>query len=395
MCKVETKESNILAYKRPDLLEEWDWEKNNELGYDPYVLTYGSTKKVWWSCPKCKSDYDARISNKVRGRSCPYCSGKKVNHTNSLQTLNPELAKEWHPTKNGELTPHDVTCGVSRKVWWVGKCSHEWESSVDQRTSKNTSCPYCSSKKILIGFNDIWTTNPDLAKQLLNPEDGYKYTHSSNKKVDWKCPSCKTIVKNKSVTTIKNNGLSCHICSDGISYPEKIVINVLKQLNIAYEFQKTLNNDSKFRYDFYLKDYNMIIETHGGQHYMKNNFTSIGGRTLEEEQENDILKEQLAKENGIEHYITIDCRFSEIEWIKKSIIKELKDFFILNYIDWNKSEEYAITSLVVQVCKHFNIGYKISQIVELTNLSDTTVTSYLKRGNKIGLCNYTPFKSRG
>ena len=69
-----------------------------------------------------------------------------ITRPNSLQIINPELAKEWHPTKNGDLTPHDVTTGSNKKVWWLGKCGHEWYVSPHSR-GKGSGCPICAGKK--------------------------------------------------------------------------------------------------------------------------------------------------------------------------------------------------------------------------------------------------------
>ena len=61
---------------------------------------------------------------------------------NDLATLYPELAKEWHPTKNGVLTPNNIACGSNKKVWWLllyddpetGKhFDFEWEASIGNR----------------------------------------------------------------------------------------------------------------------------------------------------------------------------------------------------------------------------------------------------------------------
>ena len=106
---IDLKDNSILKVK-PKLFYEWDFEKNNELGVDVYKVTKGSVKYANWVCLKCKSSYYARIDSRMRS-DCPYCSGQAVNHTNSLAALRPDIASQWHPTLNGELTPHDVTCG--------------------------------------------------------------------------------------------------------------------------------------------------------------------------------------------------------------------------------------------------------------------------------------------
>lgn len=91
-----------------------------------------------------------------------------------------------------------------------------------------------------------------------------------------------------------------------------------KKINFIHD-STTSWSDTK-RYDFYLPDHNIIIETHGEQHY-DDKFISYGGRTLKEEQENDKYKEQIARDNGVKHYIVIGCRYSDNKWIKENILK--------------------------------------------------------------------------
>ena len=84
---------------------------------------------------------------------------------------------------------------------------------------------------------DMWNTNPKLAKLLADPKDGYKYTQMSKKRVDWKCPECGYIIKNKSISQINQYRLSCPICSDGISYPNKLLHNLIVELSQNYKIQ--------------------------------------------------------------------------------------------------------------------------------------------------------------
>lgn len=61
----------------------------------------------------------------------------------------PELAKEYNQEKN-EIPLDKITVGCNKKVWWIGKCGHEWKVSINHRTSQNSKCPYCSKKKIIM-----------------------------------------------------------------------------------------------------------------------------------------------------------------------------------------------------------------------------------------------------
>ena len=161
------------------LMTEWNWDKN--IGLDPSVITCGSKKKVWWLCSTCGHSWEATVKNRSSGRNCPECAKAKrvtafnqtrISNNGSLHTENPELANEWHPTKNGALTPADVTSASSKIVWWLGKCGHEWDAAVGNRSINKTDCPYCSGRKVLVGFNDLPTTHPMLAKEWHPTKNG-------------------------------------------------------------------------------------------------------------------------------------------------------------------------------------------------------------------------------
>ena len=128
----------------PLLVQEWDYEKNAPL--TPNKVTSGSNRSVGWICSKCKHKWNAKISNRaILGRGCPCCSNKVIiKGKNDLATTHPELAKEWHPTKNGLLTPCEVSHGKGKKVWWQCRFGHEYQATVLHR-SHGTNCPICNS----------------------------------------------------------------------------------------------------------------------------------------------------------------------------------------------------------------------------------------------------------
>lgn len=108
----------------------------------------GANNLLQWKCLKCNETFDMSWDQVIVGQNCPYCSGKKVGLSNCLATKNPELAKEWHPTKNGNLTPYDVTCGTHKKVWWIcNLCSEIWNCNISDRTIKHSGCPHCNNSK--------------------------------------------------------------------------------------------------------------------------------------------------------------------------------------------------------------------------------------------------------
>jgi DNA-directed RNA polymerase subunit RPC12/RpoP len=139
----------------------------------------------------------------------------------SLAYRFPELAKEWHPTKNGDLTPDDVLCGTHREVWWQCTKGHEWKATVHHRTH-GTNCPYCSNKKVLVGFNDLATTNPRLAKEW-HPIKNGKLTpldivEGSNKRVWWQCEKGHEWI---ATVVSRTNGIGCPYCSN-----KKVLVGV-------------------------------------------------------------------------------------------------------------------------------------------------------------------------
>lgn len=115
-------------------------------GISPSDVTYGSKKKIWWLCSaehKWITLVNSRTASNRETSGCPYCSGNKVwVGFNDLETVNPTLSSQWHPTKNGQLTAQHVTKGSGKKIWWLCDNDHEWRSLVSDR-SNGSGCPNC------------------------------------------------------------------------------------------------------------------------------------------------------------------------------------------------------------------------------------------------------------
>lgn len=189
----------------------------------------------------------------------------------SLADANPELAKEWHPTKNGALSPRDVTAGSGRKVHWTCKEGHEWESEVAAR-SRGSGCPICANRQVLVGVNDLATTHPQLAEQwhptkngTLKPTD---IVAGSATKVVWQCE-----YGHEWTTSAVNrkNGQQCPKCSNQTSFNEQAFFYYIQQmcpdarnrakiagkeadiyipsLKIVVEYDGWLHNESRIEYD--------------------------------------------------------------------------------------------------------------------------------------------------
>ena len=131
---------NDLATTNPQLASEWDWEKNGDL--TPYNTKEFSSKRAWWLCALGHS-YEAIISNR-RNKGCQYCANRKVlPGYNDICTTHPEMANEWHPTKNENITPDTVSFGMTQKYWWkCSICGGEWKTSPNSKQG----CPHCSKR---------------------------------------------------------------------------------------------------------------------------------------------------------------------------------------------------------------------------------------------------------
>ena len=261
------------------------------------------------------------------------------------------------------------------------KCGNEdW---MQEGHLKENGCNVCSGQKAVLGFNTIYDLVPWMIDLGVSEQDAKTHTPCSGKKIIVKCTDCgKT--KEIRISDIYNaHSIRCS-CGDGISYPEKLMESVLIQLNVDYERQYKID---KFRYDFYLSKHNIIIEVHGGQHYEE----CTRGRSLKEEQENDKLKEELALKNGIKHYIVIDCRESDLEYIKNNTLNsELNGLFDLSKVDWIKCGKFANSNLVKEVCDYYkeHQGIFTSDLAKEFGMSNVVIIKYLKQGTKLGWCKY-------
>jgi len=178
------------AQSHPHLADEWDYELNGDM--KPEDVTAGSEIVAWWRCGE-NHPYDMAIEKRVKGRNCPYCSGKRIKAgINDMVTLAPELAEEFHPTLNGDLDPSTLSPGDHRTYQWLGKkCGHSWPASPDNRWRNKQGCCYCSGKQVLLGFNDLTTTHPLLAAEWHPTLNGSllptQVSRGSVKKVWWQC----------------------------------------------------------------------------------------------------------------------------------------------------------------------------------------------------------------
>lgn len=277
---------------------------------------------------------------------------------------------------------------------------------IENSLLKNVGCACCAGQIVVEGINDIPTTAPWMVKYF---QGGYNeaklYTKNSGKKIKPLCPDCGRISNKEIIISNinKRHSINC-ICNDKKSYPEKFLYNVFQQLNLQFDIQKMFNWSRNIKniniklcgnkqYDFYILIINSIIETHGEHHYKKS-FSTKRKLSLFEIQENDKIKEQIAIDNGINNYIILDCRYSNLNWIKNNILhSKLNNLFDLSTIDWNKCHEFACSNLIKTACelKRDNPNLTTTKIGNILGLKRNTISRYLKQGNEIwDWVNYNP-----
>lgn len=269
------------------------------------------------------------------------------------------------------------------------RCGTITEEKLESTFVKGGSCAVCASRLIVKGINDITTTHPDYVKYFVHIEDAENNSYASNKKRLMKCPNC----GNEQMCTpnyLTNSGFPCKKCGDGVSYPNKLMFNVLTQIGIDFEPEYRPKWVDKSRYDFYIPSKKLIVEMDGMLHYQDNNMSNL---TQEETEHLDKRKEDEALLRGIKT-IRIDSRKSDIKYISNNIKNSgLLDIINDNMteIDWIACHKFACSSRVKEACDLWNNGIRSTyEIAKIMKLYPTTIAIYLKKGKHCGMCDYDP-----
>jgi hypothetical protein len=182
---------NNLAVLFAEVAEEWHPQKNNDLR--PESITPGYRENVFWKCRRNAShEWPASPYNRTKNKSgCPYCAGQRSDAENNLAVLNPSLAREWHPIRNGDLKPEHVARSSGISVCW--KCpvadDHEWVETVNNRAN-GKGCPFCAGKRACATNNVVYCF-PEVAKlwhHARNEKNAADFVPGSYAVVWWKCP---------------------------------------------------------------------------------------------------------------------------------------------------------------------------------------------------------------
>ena len=224
---------------------------------------------------------------------------------------------------------------------------------------------------------------PELAKLFKNQEEAGQITTGSSKRVTLICPECGT-EKTLHMYDFKKYGFKCDVCSDTISYPNKIIRSFLmyyKDKVEEYDWEHSFDWSQNKVYDGYFKKdgQQYVIEMQGEQHYQD------AWQTLSEQEDNDKLKEKLAKDNGL-IYIAINCKKLDSDLIKQymngSILFKL---FKMKEEDWRIILEMAEKNITKEICNYYNsVTHVFKDICQEFHTNKTTLRRYIKRGVEIG-----------
>lgn len=233
----------LLIALDPTLVAQWHPSLNGDL--TPVQVGARNARKVWWRCEH-GHEWQAQINKRTDGSRCPFCTGRRVKPgVTDLSTVNPDLAAQWHPSRNGELTTSMVSAGSNTKVWWRCERQHQWQSRVVDRAVMGRGCPFCSGARPSGERTDLATANPDVAalwhptfNDALTPAD---VSPGSHRAVWWLCAnghSSRAPVRNRSA------GKGCPQCL-GRPAHDPVTTKSLTEVDteIAAQWHPTRNAD--------------------------------------------------------------------------------------------------------------------------------------------------------
>jgi hypothetical protein len=240
-----------IVFTHLDIVKGWHPTKNGDLL--PSMVRKSSDKEVWWLCPNkcpygCLHEFKRSVDAHIRQCSggCPFCNvgTTSICFHDSITFTHPDIAKEWHPTLNGNLKPTDVTSGNCKGAWWI--CTknllHMDYYQVISDRKNHEGCPNCREYSLFLqkeNFTSLGAKFPEIAKLLHptknGPVDSMDIPWSSPQKLWWLCPekcpygciheyeqrvSNKTVQKHGCSWCATNQTMKCYHQSLEFKFPE-------------------------------------------------------------------------------------------------------------------------------------------------------------------------------
>ena len=255
--------SSFAYYIQQELKEPlnkyWDWEKNNKLGINPYYVTSQNDKKVYIKCTKTDyhESYLIRLANFYNGRRCPYCTTRN-GKVHKLDSFGSLYPdKAKYWSKNNDKSPYEVKSYSRTKYKFICEnCGSEFERSLGNLNRADTGV-FCRE-----------------------------------------CNSSQLEIKTKDIL---------------------IKYNIDYKTQIKYEDLLGLGNGN-LSYDFYLPDYNLLIECQGEQHERFIRGFHETEESFEKQLEHDRRKREYAKKNNID---LLEIWHYDMDSIEEILIEKL------------------------------------------------------------------------
>jgi very-short-patch-repair endonuclease len=327
------------------------WSDKNELKPE-FVMKKGD-KRIWFNCDKCNHDFEKQIKCVSEDGWCPYCCSynSKLCEMNDCMTCfnrsfaSHEKSKHWSSKNN--ILPRQIVKGSREKYWFdCNKCNHDFEKDICAITGeKNGWCPYCVNKKMCNKDECVDCYNKSFAshekvkywsnKNTENPR--YLFQGDSNK-YWFNCNKCE--IEFESVLYNVKTGYWCPFCNNKT---EGKLYKIMKEIYPSIMYQLKVDwckNVSYLPYDFYILNFNIIIELDGPQHFRQ----IMEWKTPEDQQKTDKYKEKCANKNGysIIRLLQEDVFNDKYDWKNELInnIKKIKKDNIIQNIYMCKNNEY-------------------------------------------------------
>ncbi len=357
-----------IKYLRPDLMEEWDYELNKKI--DPETMPLGSNTIIHWICKKgcqykecepinekvdinkCKHRWKtAMLSRGLTNSKCPYCliAPQSICYHQSIEFTHPELAKEWHPTLNKDLQPHQVSNKSNKRVHWkcqIGcihkeknedeRCHHVWSTTIASRfhNNKMTMCPFCvSSPQKICNHQSLGYLFPEYIDEWDNEKNEltiFDITPSSQRIIHW---ICRNKHENGDYHRFTYSSYDRSKQNKNCPYCRNKTINVLHDFLIQhfdikmekrFDWCRSVITNRLLPFDVYIEDLQLCIELDGDHH-----FQDIKGWNSSSDKRRyvDIYKMKLANEHDISilRIVQIDIYYNSYDW-KSKLLEMINQF---------------------------------------------------------------------
>lgn len=255
-----------LAACFPGIAAEWHPTKNRLTPAD--VLPKSNTV-VWWRCV-AEHEWKATVASRHKN-GCRKCADLEAHEGHNLALLHPDIAAEWHPTRNGNTRPTDVTPASEATVWWrcwVYPTLHEWPARVYSRTRRRgTGCPMCAGREAS-PTNDLNLFPKPAAELDLALNSGRvpeTVVAGSHEKLWWRCQRNSDHVWRAEVVSRTALGAGCPRCPITHSGPE---VEIAQQLALVLGFDPDRHHLDhpelqRLNLDIVIEERKLIVEYDG------------------------------------------------------------------------------------------------------------------------------------